>query len=463
MRWLALALMLLGGCQDAKCPDTFTIADGQCVCPSGTMREADRCVLPEGGMCPDGFMQQGDACVPIDGGMGGDGGTGGGGSGGAPSELAVSSGYSHTCGIADGVVSCWGSFQRGELGYDPDGFAWTPMPTDGVSGQEGIDDAVDVAAGDDFACAAIAPGNVLCWGDNNADQLGNDTLSMSFAPVFVPGVGGTGVLSGAESVCAGQAHACAVTDAGVVCWGWNFSGQLGSTGDQPLLVDGVSGGTLSGIEEVACGSDHTCARLDDNRVVCWGAGSSGQLGTGAEPVSAPPAIVLGVDGVGELSATSITAGGGFSCAVMMDGSVACWGNNNEGRLGIDDDSATESTVPVLVSNTGGTGPLTTVISVDAGPAHACAVLMDGRVACWGSATFGGLGQSLPPSGTDRPVIVTETSGSGELGGADEVSVGNLFTCARLGSEVACWGANSNGNFGDGTDTDTHVPQLSLFP
>ena len=100
-------------------------------------------------------------------------------------------------------------------------------------------------------------------------------------------------------------------------------------------------------------------------------------------------------------------------------------------------------------------------SVAAGYAHSCALLSDGRVACWGSNLYGQLGPGaepgIKPSG---PVIVDLPEA------ADRVSAGREHTCARAESgRVYCWGRNDFGQLGNGESGSTEpnpTPDLAVW-
>ena len=102
--------------------------------------------------------------------------------------------------------------------------------------------AATVVAGESHACALTGGGGVDCWGSNTEGELGDNTTVTSGAPVVVLGAGGTGTLSGATIIAAGEVHTCALLDTGGVdCWGLNASGQLGNgtltTSYTPIAVD----------------------------------------------------------------------------------------------------------------------------------------------------------------------------------------------------------------------------------
>jgi alpha-tubulin suppressor-like RCC1 family protein len=194
-----------------------------------------------------------------------------------------------------------------------------------------------------------------------------------------------GVLSlggSAQQIAAGMHHACAILDTGDVrCWGSNWTSQLGYPGidvvgddEAPADMPTVSlGGT---VEQLALGSNHSCALLEGGSVRCWGQNGMGQLGISGydvvgddeDPADAP---VLQLGG----PAQQVVAGNEFSCALMEDGTVRCWGRDDLEQLGGAD--------PVVLP--------TQAVQIAAGEAHVCAVLETGDLLCWGDNSEGQLG------------------------------------------------------------------------
>ena len=125
-----------------------------------------------------------------------------------------------------------------------------------------------------------------------------------------------------------------------------------------------------------------------------------------------------------------------TCTLDDYGAVICWGSNLEGQLG--DGESEDSLVPVQVE-----GLESGVAEIAAGYNHTCALLESGGVKCWGANSQGQLGDGSTVN-KDTPVDV-----SGLLGGVTAITAGQQFTCAILSMGGArCWGVNSEGQLGD---------------
>lgn len=144
-------------------------------------------------------------------------------------------------------------------------------------------------------------------------------------------------------------------------------------------------------------------------------------------------------------AAMVAIGLQHSCALTVDGAVKCWGGNESGQLG--DGSGKNSNTPVTAA-----GLSSNVVSIAAGVWHTCALLGTGVVKCWGANWDGQLGDGSVFSRT-TPVGVI---GLGEP--AVAISAGMGHTCAVIGSgAVKCWGRNDYGQLGDGTTTYRTTP------
>lgn len=218
------------------------------------------------------------------------------------------------------------------------------------------------------------------------------------------------------------------------------AGGTPSAGSTPAVIAGVSGA-----QQIVSGSLHSCALVVDGSVRCWGSNWKGQLGIGAaSPYQMIAERVVGLSGVVQLA-----AGGQRSCAVSGAGSVWCWGNVGFGTF---DEQADIRPSPTQVPEIVGAS------QVAVGGLHACAVVA-GQVACWGSNGAGQLGDgSYTNAATPVPVL--------GLSNVVAVTAGDWHTCALTGSgDVHCWGSDNLDQMGDGTRSHsaplpTVVPRLA---
>jgi alpha-tubulin suppressor-like RCC1 family protein len=131
--------------------------------------------------------------------------------------------------------------------------------------------------------------------------------------------------------------------------------------------------------KVAAGGYHTCAIKEDGSLWCWGDNEEGQIGDGTWEDKKSPVKII------ESGVVSVAAGGFHTCAIKEDGSLWCWGKNDSGQLGYDSDEANEAkNTPVQIMESG-------VVAVAAGLYHTCAIKQDGSLWCWGSNEDGQLG------------------------------------------------------------------------
>jgi len=379
--------------------------------------------------------------------------------------VEVALGRTHTCARRDnGEVLCWGDHRAGQLGDGRLGHGLDCAP-DGEDPQDCSDvpvsaftGAVSLSARGDFStCAQREDGTAWCWG---AGEIPDDEgfRPVRLAPVEQP------VLEDAQQISDGD-HVCVVTETDRVgCFGVNDLGQLGD-GSTTTREDLVDPG-LSGVDEVQVGGAFSCARVGTT-VRCWGSNGSGEIGDGVLHASCGfPAVDCATTPSGDLAVPavrSISLGFEHGCAVTSDRGVYCWGSNARGQLGVGDlsDRAVPSVVPGLAN----------VLAITAGDFHTCALDDLGVVRCWGANDRGQLGDgestghNACPLGIGEidcalsPVVVTTVDD------ATAIAAGGDHTCAlRPGGEVWCWGADDRHQLGDDDErSDSDEPVQAVVP
>ena len=435
--------------------------------------------------------------------------------------LKVVTGESQSCALlSNRRVKCWGQqlgaillgSDRGLLGdgVDNDGNPSDEMGTNlayiDLGTETGSNTPLrvkDLTAGLSHACVLLNNNKIKCWGLNTSGQLGIgpqcDSNNKCRAVDYV-GYGGDPIMGDdlpyvdlgteagsstpltAKAVMAGYNHTCAILNNDKVkCWGNNQFGQLG-LGHTDHLGDGVNdemGDNLSTVDlgtgltakGLAMGGAHSCVILNNNKAKCWGSNDRGQLGQGhgddlgneaGEMGDNLSAIELGTG----LTVKSLSLGENHSCAILSNGKVKCWGNQNEGQLGLGrlwipspsrpgetqlsfslgsrPNEMGDSLSYVDLGTAGNPAVPLTAQFITAGQTHTCVVLSNDRVRCWGSNGFGQLGLGHaddmggdPGSdsgeegtvGDDIPLVDLGTSGGSQLS-ARGISFGfGHHTCA----------------------------------
>lgn len=193
---------------------------------------------------------------------------------------------------------------------------------------------------------------------------------------------------------------------------------------------------------------HNCAVVS-NEIYCWGHGGYGELGNGSYADSQTP---VKVDMSGAMAGTVVTqveTSYGPTCAIAS-GKPFCWGSYATTGLNA------KSAVPVAIDTTGVLAGKT-VTDLAVADSTAC-VLADGKPYCWGSGTRGQLGDGGPTSQRfeQYPVAV---SVSGVLAGKTitDITSGHWTICVIASARAYCWGANNDGELGNGGTTNSNVP------
>lgn len=194
--------------------------------------------------------------------------------------------------------------------------------------------------------------------------------------------------------------------------------------------------------------------VPDGQLAAWGLGIVGQRGDGTTtPAMVNAVSVVSTGPLAGKTVVQVDAGVSHSCAVSSDGLLACWGANDYGQLG--NGLTTTQPTPTPQAVTGGVLAGKQVVQVAAGYRHTCALTKDGVLACWGDNTAGELGRQSSASSAVPVAVFTDGTLAGRK--ITHVSVGVDFTCAVASGAVACWGANGMGQLGDGSTTSRPIP------
>lgn len=345
---------------------------------------------------------------------------------------------------------------------------YTATATDEISGT--VTPVCSPASGSVFS---IGKNTVNCTATDASGNVATGSFVVT-VPAFQIELGGNGPTNG---------HTCAALPSGQArCWGYNGLGQIGNgTRTTPQLsptavLTAAAGAELTDIASIEAGANSTCAVMKDSTARCWGQGSSGRLGHGASPsYSTTPVTVVESAAAGAalsgIASISMSNEGAFACALMVDGTVRCWGAGVSGQLG--NNANATSSIPVVVLDSATSAALTNVVSLSVGASHACGLISNGTVRCWGGNGNGelGFGTVTTTSGSDSvtPNSVSTASTSvtnadgGELTEVVAITAGTSFTCAALkDGTVRCWGKNDAGQLGIGTmDVDSNGGVLQV--
>ncbi|WP_431922442.1 RCC1 domain-containing protein [Micromonospora wenchangensis] len=405
---------------------------------------------------------------------------------------AVGAGESHSLALrSNGTVVAWGGNQSGQLGDGTTVDRTTPVRVCAV-GQDApctrfLTGVIAIAAGRNHNLALLRDRTVVAWGENWGD-LGNGTHNNRPTPVRVCAVGQvppcTRFLTGVRSIAAGAFHSLAVlNDTSAVAWGYNSFGELGDgtiyTRLTPVRVCAVGQVApctkfLSGVRSIAGGWVHTVAVADNALALAWGWNQVGQLGDGTTVGRTTPVRVCAVGQVAPCTrflyaAGSVAANVGDSMALLGDGGPVTWGDNFTGVLG--DGTFTGRTTPVRVCAVGQTAPcerfLYGIRRIAAGPVHTMAQLSSGGVLTWGDNFTGELGDGTFTGRTvpGQVCAVGQTAPCERfLYGIRDIAAGAYHSLAlQPDYTVVAWGANGQGQLGDGSNEPRPTPVQVLAP
>ncbi len=363
--------------------------------------------------------------------------------------IGITLGNGHSCALlSSGKVNCWGQNGIKQLGNNSSSDSFIPVEVFGLT------NAVDIVAGAGHTCAILSTGKVSCWGQNNNGQLGNNSIITSSAPVEVSNI------NNAVRLSLGDSHSCALLATGKInCWGHGTYGELGNNSNvNSLLPVEVSG--ISNSVEIASGSSRTCTILSSGTIKCWGpkladaalasyhslngflglakndalcfilsdrrvqcAGYGELLGISVADSAKHYTLNQTTPIIGLSSVTKIQAGGTHFCALTSGGNLSCWGQNDNGQLGVGNTNSYSQKQDILI------GSNEKIIDFAMAYDSTCAATEARDVYCWGS-RFG-----------DTPTKMNSLSMIKKIWAAQ---FGSEICAQDLTEKVYCIGDNSNG-------------------
>ena len=202
------------------------------------------------------------------------------------------------------------------------------------------------------------------------------------------------------------------------------------------------------VKSVATSYKSACAIDLNDQLLCWGDGTSALLGqTQRDSYSYPQLVDLGPG----RTAKQVSMSQIHACVLLDNNSLRCWGNNFAGQLGngsmLNDFVLTHQTVTF----SGGRYP----VSIDTGYGTTCAILNDQTLWCWGWNNNWQLGIG---NNTDQSTPQQVDLGPGRT--ALKVAIAQHHTCAIADDySLQCWGTNLFGQLGSGNTFHSTTPQL----
>ncbi|MBX3202217.1 MAG: hypothetical protein KF894_29070 [Labilithrix sp.] len=325
-----------------------------------------------------------------------------------------------------------------------------------VSAVQGLADVVQLSAAGATTCARVeAPGlaaRVVCWGGNEHGQLGlaADRAEADGDPHPEPTPPALPRDVAPAHVAVGPRGACVVAASGaLVCWGDNEQQQLARPGAEPVLAPGAAETGALTVARPVLATHTTLALTKGGEVWSWGAvgGPFGPVGGRIASLSPDPlpGKVAGLANVSSLAVSSWVEDfespepgppRAHACAIA-GGDVHCWGHTYRGALctGVPDSERTPAHAPTHTA----AWPQQVAVSDEL----SCVRMTDGTVRCCGEDARGRLG-----TGKVRLLASGFVQATAFTGHAVRVATSNGAVCALVqGGTVECWGSNANGELG----------------
>jgi alpha-tubulin suppressor-like RCC1 family protein len=370
----------------------------------------------------------------------------------------ISAGGQHTCGVASGALACWGDNSSGELGTGDTADKSKPVRVGGRSVNWMV-----VAAGAHHTCGLRMPGELWCWGDNSQAQLGLGNTNPMLPVTTNPNNNGmqtsgtrsramfrvTSTVEDYTHLHCGGDNCCVRRSTGaLLCWGANSNGNTGTgkptSGPVTMPTPVALGTSFSG--NFSVGGEHTCAIRSDGALLCWGRNNHGQLGDGAQHASEPAPIEVGTN----RDWLRVAAGGEHTCGIRAGNTLSCWGGNEYLQLGIGRDALDGA--PLVAEIPNNVDNATDWRDIAAGGFHTCGTKLSGELLCWGHDDVGQVGNGMNVDAIDSPAAIMPPNAWTQL------ALGAAHSCGfDTLQQLFCWGDNAQSQLGLGDQRARNTP------
>ena len=293
----------------------------------------------------------------------------------------VACGGYHTMALTDdGRIFSWGHGTEGQLGYPLDGFGVQNAPREIEAFNVQKVQLTNISCGQEHSAAVDKRGNVWAWGCGKSGQLGHGNKNGTAAPLKVRNV------DHATAVACGSGHTAALTDRGrLFTWGEGNQGQLGHGSlDDVMLATPVTAFDSKPGRKLSCGATLTAVITRDGDLMMFGLGDN-IFGPTKEGDSRASCAMVPTHMFPGTKVKQVACGRGH--VVMLDeaGDVWCWGSNTYGQLG---DGSTSNSYKRICTIQG-----KSIENISAGRYHNLAAATCGVVYTWGCGESGQLGHN----------------------------------------------------------------------
>jgi alpha-tubulin suppressor-like RCC1 family protein len=351
-----------------------------------------------------------------------------------------------------GLLFASGEDVLGQLGDSSVGADYqelTPINPSSTQGEK----ILMVAVGDRFSILLRSNNTVWSTGYNLYNQLGDGTGSNQPVPVPVLGIPGSAKI---EQICAGQYNAAALDSTGrVYIWGYNVNANLGQGNTVASTIAKIVNGVLTNevVVQISCGNQHTVVLTRNGTVFTWGFNNYGQVGDGSAATRSSPVQIYMDVFLYKRRVSQVCAGYQHTLALVDDGTIYGWGDNQYYELGATAPTYSYTPIPLVGTAFGLLNGKKFVQISCSNSLTSFALDANGTVYSWGYGASGQVGNGVGTANNLPQRILSSVKVSALFTGS------NTAAALTNTSLLYIWGRNANGEIGDNTLTNALSPKL----